>query len=395
MRRGSETERQGLEGGRRSRLRLALTILALWTAIGLFNGSQIFYRVPFGPTPRRFTFWEVTGPQLLRAYVWAAWTPFVVGLVRRFPLSWARRVSRLATASAHAGALVAFPVSAAVASFFLTNLLTGAPLVAGAIPGRPFVDSIALTLSFHVLVHVGVVAAVLGIGFARETRAAELLASRLSAELFSARLATLQTQIHPHFVLNALGGVLPLVTANPPAAQRMVSELGELLKTSLGCPSAFTTLGEELDFVKRYLGIQTARFQDRLTVLYEVEPGLSHVGIPSFVLQPLVENSIRHGLAVRPGPSRLEVRASRSGERLVLQVKDDGPGAPSGPDVSRSSGIGLANTRKRLRLVYGDEHTFKAQNRPEGGFEVRIELPRREMREANQASAQAGHEAGA
>jgi two-component system LytT family sensor kinase len=201
-----------------------------------------------------------------------------------------------------------------------------------------------------------------------------LRASRLQAQLAHARLEALKMQLHPHFLFNTLNSVSALLHRDPEAADRMLARLGDFLRLTLHDPRGDeVALEDELRFVRCYLEIEEQRYSDRLRTRIDVEPGLETAGVPNLVLQPLVENAIRHGVGRLTGPGEVHIRARRHGARLVLSVTDDGPGL-SGP---MEAGVGLSNTRARLQALYGDDHALHFGPGPAGGFAVDVELPMR------------------
>ena len=227
------------------------------------------------------------------------------------------------------------------------------------------------------------VAAVHGVAALETARARELRAARLESSLARSQLRNLRLQLQPHFLFNALHTVSAAMYDDPTAADEMLDQLAELLRASLRTAQADEVpLGEELALLDRYLAIQRARFGDRLAVSIQVEPGADSLLVPSLLLQPLVENAIRHGNAERAGRGAIAVRAHREDGRLVLEVEDDGPGAAGGPVPSgnrgaAATGIGLSATAERLQLLYGDAQTFSAGAGRAGGFLVRAALPAR------------------
>src|SRR5262245_41264566 len=216
--------------------------------------------------------------------------------------------------------------------------------------------------------------------FYRRWRERELRASRLEAQLAQAQLEMLRMQLQPHFLFNTLHSISALMHTDVKAADRILALLGDLLRDSLDKVGAQeVTLKQELDFVDRYLEIERTRFRDRLSVKMLVDPEAWDVRVPNLVLQPLVENAIRHGISRRAGTGHLVITATRMGSRLLVSVADDGPGVPTeGMVSSRGGGLGLTNTQARLRQIYGDEATLELRSRAEGrGVEARIEIPAR------------------
>ena len=233
--------------------------------------------------------------------------------------------------------------------------------------------------------------AILGAGravywFWRQQRS-ELDAARLETQLSEARLAALRMQLDPHFFFNALNTATVLVRDGDAAAAEKVMELlGDLLRETLRDERGqTTTLAEEIAFVRRYLAIERVRFSDRLRVDVDVPPELERREVPVFVLQPLVENAVRHGIGRRSGAGLVRVSATRSNGDLILRVEDDGPGPdavaaePGDLAADRLPGdrpsVGLANTRTRLEVMYGPRASFALRRRPGGGAVAEVRLP--------------------
>jgi histidine kinase/histidine kinase/DNA gyrase B/HSP90-like ATPase len=199
---------------------------------------------------------------------------------------------------------------------------------------------------------------------------------RLRVRLDQAQLQALKVQLQPHFLFNTLNTITALVHTNPPAAERMVSGLSELLRFSLGSGGEQeVTLERELEVLRHYLDIQQVRFHDRLTVTFDVDADAERAYVPNLILQPLVENAIKHGLGPRAAAGRIGIAARRRDGSLLLEVADDGVGEPR--DVPRREGVGLGNARARLRSLYGDQQRLDAgPNEAAGhGFRVAIEIP--------------------
>jgi two-component sensor histidine kinase len=201
--------------------------------------------------------------------------------------------------------------------------------------------------------------------------------SDLEARLAAAELSALKMQLQPHFLFNTLNAISVLMTEDVEKANQMLVRLSELLRLTLESSGhQQVSLKQELDFLERYLGIERIRFSDRLDVHLDVEPETLDARVPNLILQPLVENAIRHGIAPRAEGGRLDVRARRRNGKLELTVHDDGPGmAPGHAATDSSNGIGLANCRARLTQLYGDDHGFEYGRLPDGGFSVVLTLP--------------------
>ncbi len=208
----------------------------------------------------------------------------------------------------------------------------------------------------------------------RRYRKREVEAAQLEKGFVEAQNQALRMQLQPHFLFNTLNSISALVHLNPDTADQMITKLADLLRISLEqSGQQEVPLSMETLYLERYLAIERIRFQDRLTVAFDIPEGLRRARVPSFVLQPLVENSIKHGVNARASGGHIDVRARMEGELLCLEVEDDGPGfvTPTRP----GGGIGTANTRKRLQLLYGEKQSFELQSIPGKGTLARICLP--------------------
>jgi hypothetical protein len=207
-----------------------------------------------------------------------------------------------------------------------------------------------------------------------EAREREVLQARLAAS----RLDTLKQQLQPHFLFNALNAMAALVDTDPPAAQRMIAGLGKLIRVSLDSGGdQEVPLRQELAILEEYLAIQRMRFEDRLDVVIDADDDVADALVPTLILQPLVENSIKYGLGRFAAPGRIDVHAHRSGDSLAILVSDNGPGLRGKPVDTLVERVGVGNARARLTYLYGAAHTFAIESPPQGGFIVRIHIPLR------------------
>jgi signal transduction histidine kinase len=213
---------------------------------------------------------------------------------------------------------------------------------------------------------------------ARKLRASRLHlhATQLEAALAGAQLGALKTQLHPHFLFNALNSISSLVAEEPRTAQKMISQLGELLRATLAEEGGREwTLGRELEMLERYTAIEEMRFGDRLTVEVECRPEVLEACVPALLLQPLVENAIRHGIQPAMHGGRVRVSARRDGRWLQVEVTDDGVGLPAGFAERPAGRVGLSNTRERLAKQFPGEQSFSISRREPSGTRVRIRIP--------------------
>lgn len=348
-------------------VRLAALAAGVWLAIGLYYGSQAHLRATVsGPSkaPPAAAYYV---PSLVRSAVWALLTPAVLLLYRRRPLS--RRP------------LVAVPVHllAAAASALLVVVLAHPVLVRARGGGGPAPCSLSARLTDELPEEVGtyflLASFLLFLDLARRTRSSELRAARLEAHLAEARLAALRTQLHPHFLFNTLNGLLPLIQLDPAAAARTLVQLGDLLRASLASDATHVVpLSREIDFLKRYLEIERTRFRDRLTVTFDVAEEVLAAEVPTFVLQPLVENALKHGISRCPGPGTLALSARREGSSLAVEVTNEAPGADAGP-LPPSTGVGLSNVRSRLAQLCGDTASLETGPSGEHGYRALLLVP--------------------
>jgi hypothetical protein len=251
----------------------------------------------------------------------------------------------------------------------------------------------AFYIGMEMSVYAAIVIVLLLFEARREATERSVAEARLGQSLSAARLASLQAQIQPHFLFNTLNALAVLARRGDGAAvDRAIGDLGELLRTSFDRSGRHEIpLGEELEFLDRYVSLQRIRFPDRLEVEWDIDPAARTALVPPLVVQPLVENALEHGLATARG-GRVRVAAHRAGDALEITVADDGPGfaaraaagaaAGSLPDGSTapapSGGLGLANTRERLALLYGDLGSLELGDGAGGGGRVRIRIPWRE-----------------
>jgi signal transduction histidine kinase len=213
------------------------------------------------------------------------------------------------------------------------------------------------------------------IDYNRRLKEGELRESRLQSQLAMAQLEALKMQLHPHFLFNTLHAISALVGKNPEAADRMIARLSDLLRMSLESAAAQEVLLEqELEFLQGYLDIQKARFGNRLSVAMDIDHGALHALVPNMILQPLVENAIKHGIAPRASGGSVAITALCRDGRLKIQIKDDGPGLAS-TARNVNFGVGLSNTRARLEQLYGGAHRFELISGAEGGLLVELDLP--------------------
>jgi signal transduction histidine kinase len=353
-----------------ARIRRIALYIGAWTLVGLLFGSQAVLYSLYTSTPR---IWRPLASSLADWYLWALLTPLILLVGRRFPLVrsgwWWRSFPALFVAG------LLFTALKIALRAGLGELIPG-------LPRAPF--GVMLISQFHV--HVATFWVILGIGAAFEYygkyRERELKASQLESRLAQAQLDVLRMQLQPHFLFNTLHTISAFMQEGEiEAADRMISRLSDLLRLALETAGAQeVALRQEMDFLRRYLEIQQIRFQDQLRVTIDVPDELLNAAVPSLLLQPLVENAIKHGVTPRAEGGEVSVRVARDDGVLRIAVRDDGPGLPSAATrPSTGSGVGLANTRARLEQLYGDAHHFSVANHRDGGVLVELSIPLRHM----------------
>jgi two-component system, LytTR family, sensor kinase len=341
-------------------------VFAVCTLLGLINAGQSSLHAFLANRP--ISWWRVAAVGLFDWYVWAALTPFVLWLARRRPLRAGRWALPLLL---HADASVALALLVITLDVPVVLALRQAPAEPLS-PSQLWHRYFFLEFHLYVLLYWALLCVGHALAYHRDARDRRLEAARLEGRLARAELDALKMQLDPHFLFNTLNAISALMHRDVELADRMVARLGDLLRLTLGAAAApEVPLAQELDFVGRYLEIQKARLGSRLAVTLDIEPGTLAARVPALVLQPLVENAIRHGVAPRPGGGRVEVRSRRREGALHLEVRDDGPGLPAEGADGRREGVGLANTRARLRHLYGPDHRLELSD---GGAGVVVTL---------------------
>jgi signal transduction histidine kinase len=375
----------------------ALLQVAMWAGLGVLFGVQLYMLRLHTTTPMRAheaMVWEIA-----RWSTWALLAPLAVWLVRRLPLRLRSPRRLLAHAAASVGvSLIHLALFVAVVQGVARSAGVSAAALAvsrGLTPQALLLDVIdqrLLQLAFAVDFHVGVVVYWVVIAV-EQSLASRRRAARLEAQLASAQLQALRMQLDPHFLFNTLNAVAALVRSDPEAAEDMLTELADFLRLTLATSSAQeVSLRDEMEFLERYLKIERVRFQDRLTTTVEVAPGAERAQVPSLILQPIVENAIRHGIAGRAERGHVHVAARRVGDELQLEVRDDGPGLGAAGGAGMVEGVGLANTRARLAQLYGRAGGFELRSASGRGVSALLRLPFR-VEETAPTAARASEEA--
>lgn len=308
-------------------------------------------------------------------YIWALATPLILHLAHRF---------RLDRGSWRTGVL---PHAVASLALSLGHLLVFSVIVYYSVSRgvlyQSLADQLAILIGQYLVSDVITYWAILGsyyaVVYSRRLRTEELESARLEGRITEARLEALRLELNPHFLFNSLNAVSALIQeGQPEGAVRMLARLGDLFRQTLDRKGdREVTLATELKLVSPYLEIERYRFGDRLAFRLDIAPDTARALLPSFVLQPLIENAIRHGIACKRGPGTVELISKRNGERLVVQVLDTGVGVSARRMKARGEGVGLSNTRARLQELYDEDWLLTLAERAEGGTEVTLSLPLR------------------
>ncbi|MEM1041750.1 MAG: histidine kinase [Bacteroidota bacterium] len=355
-----------------SRSRL-LVIFAVWNGVWLVSAALHLFAFALDQAPLA---WSRMGWNLVILNLWACATPGIIWVVQRYPVGGRRAVPH---ALVHLGAALAVSLFTTVAYFALRGTFE-------ALAGNPYdvveeFTSLQVGTLFYDFIFYTAVAAVLhALTFRRQSQERELRAAQLESQLAQAQVQALRMQLNPHFLFNTLHAISSLMDDDVKRSRRMLVDLSDLLRLSLdSVGQQEVTLEQELAFLERYLQIERVRFGDRLTVEMDVDEATLDALVPNLILQPLVENALKHAVAPFAGPSRIAIRARREGDTVRLTVSDDGPGLPTpsgdGAPTSGSGGLGLRNTRERLARLYGERHRLVLRSRPGEGLSVDLTLP--------------------
>jgi signal transduction histidine kinase len=347
----------------RSRWTTALVVFSVFTLKLFLLLPQVYFYNVRSPEPLPWN--QLLAKLALGTYTWAALVPPILFVSRRWKVERRNLPQRLLL---HFGLGILF--AAAQTTLYHFGLL----LVGDAPDSFKEVPRLAGPWSFvfnGVLAYASIVAIHQAVLHFREAQEREL-------RLQQSQMQLLKMQLQPHFLFNTLHSISALLHRDPDAADRMIARLGDFLRLTLENSGAQeVSLQKELEFLTCYLEIERVRFQDRLTTSLDVDPAALDTPVPNLILQPIVENALRHGVAQTRGPGRVEISAKREHGSLRIRVWDNGPGLKTitRPDDGLKVGLGLSNTRARLEQLYGASHRFELENAPGGGLLVTLEIP--------------------
>ncbi len=336
------------------RIRAGLLSLAGWTIPGLLTGAATVLLFPLSPEVHEYI-GRFAAAFIASWWIWAGITPVARAAMRRMPLD--RPLMR--PLAMHA--VLALAAALLFAAWFTWVLWLSRPPT---LPLESYGTALRRIIAGHMLLGVAAYASIVAVITAIDERAArrrrELLTARLEADLAQAQLRALQMQLQPHFLFNTLHGIAMLTDTDPAAAESMAVKLAELLRATLRLRDVpEVALRTELELLRAYLEIEQVRFGDRLVVTFIVPNDLLDVPVPSFLLQPIAENAVRHGVAPRVEAGHISISARRDAGSLELSVEDDGPGFPADPFAI--AGVGLSATRDRLALRYGASGSIRCE----------------------------------
>jgi len=334
-----------------------------WTLIGLSFAFQFY--ISSAKAGLEVTWRQAVSYALGDWYVFAALSIPVVWLARRFNFESGNRRRSFAV---HLPASLVFSLAYMVLRACLGRWQSEASFA------DAFQPLLVKTWHFNLLIYWVIVAVSFAFDYYRKYRERELRAVELEKRLAQAKLQALQMQLNPHFLFNSLHSISALMHQDTEAADRMMARLSDLLRAALeGSDTQEVSLREELEFLDRYLEIEQIRFGGRLTVKMDAPPDTLDAQVPNLILQPLVENAIRHGIEPHAKPGCIELRVQRAAGVLTVEVSDNGAGLRE--DEPAAEGVGLSNTRARLRTLYGEAHGFELREAPGGGLLVRMMIP--------------------
>ena len=339
-------------------------IFGVWTLLALLFSGPSFIRAV--TEHRVATAWRSLFAELIFSYFWFALTPPALWLTRVFRIERGKWFLRLAI---HCLMSLGFSLVHSALFALVSNPFGWYSQLA------PWDRYLFLVLTFtpvNVVFYWGIVVVHHAVDYYKKFQDRELRASQLEAQLAQSQLQILKMQLHPHFIFNTLNSISALIHESPDEADEMVVRLGDLLRVTLETAGVHEVpLRQELQFLKHYIDIEQTRFQDRLKVTMEVDPETLDGLVPNLILQPLVENSVRYGIAPRPEGGCIKIKAWRDSTMLRVNVEDDGPGF----DTPLKEGVGLSNTRARIKTLYGAGHGVTLRNAPGGGLIVQLRIP--------------------
>jgi two-component system, LytTR family, sensor kinase len=349
-----------------------LLIFGIWTFIGIVFTLQGYFTSYRSARPMALV--DSAYLQFTWSYLWALATPLVLWTASRLPIE---RNNWLRSSLLHVPISIVLSVIVTAVGHILNWLYwdfsVGKPYSWERM-GRFVVGNFSEAMGIYMLIALVYYA----FSYYRRFREGQLRTLQLEAQLSQAQLQALKMQLQPHFLFNTLHSISALLNKDPTSARKMITRLGDFLRMTLeNSGSQEVTLQQEMEFLSCYLEIERIRFQDRLLTRIDVAQQTLDAKVPNLLLQPIVENAIRHGIAPRSTPGLIEIEAKQRNGTLRIQVRDNGPGLPAHRTSENllKRGLGLVNTETRLERLYGSDHRFDLSNNPDGGLVVTMEIP--------------------
>lgn len=332
--------------------------------------SAVLYHTRYLQLGRETVLWKWLLDFQLAWYIWAALTPVIFWLGRRIRLD-ARAWLLPGLAHLLIGSL--FAVMQICLGVFISILVYQEPVTWEYYLGQA-VPTLFGRFPAQLLVYALILGVFYAIDYQRQSRRRALQAARFEAELGRARLEALQQQLQPHFLFNTLNSISVLMQKGDTlAANQVLNHLSDLLREVLAQDNTqLVPLADELTFVRKYVAIEQVRYGERLRIEFNVAADTLTVPVPNFIVQLLVENAIRHGVARKADAGRVTIAAAAAGNRLKINVSDDGNGIEA---AAFKEGVGISNARRRLQYLYGDDHSFEIANQPSGGVIAQLSIP--------------------
>ena len=348
--------------------RVWLVGFVLWTLLAFLTAAGAHVYLASAGTPiswAQLLTWNITV-----SFIWSLLTPAVYELSCRYSFD---RAGWQRSLPIHVLASIVLATLGATAVVLIDPLITWTKE-----PAVPFFPHVLSRTFMDIQRYWYVVLITQAIGFYGKYRERQLLSSQLEAQLANAQLEVLKIQLEPHFLFNTLNSIAALAREDGEAAEHMTLQLADLLRMSLdGVGVHEVPLHRELTFLQKYIDIQQVRFHDRLTVETEIDPRTVETLVPNLILQPIVENAIRHGIGPRRAPGLIRISTWRDRDDVWMEIRDNGVGMIRGRGGLPHEGVGLRNTRERLQQLYDDDHAMVLEDAPGGGCTVKIRVPYR------------------
>ncbi|HZS47165.1 MAG TPA: histidine kinase [Blastocatellia bacterium] len=350
-----------------------ILVFGVWIFVGLYFSVQVYLQQVY--EKQSITLAQALFNGLVFWILWAIFSPVIIWLARNFRIT---REQWFDSLLFHIPTGVIFSIVHLIIDVVITSLIQhDTPLTFASMVERSR-QVFSTSFAWWSTVYWAILISIHAFDYYQDYQKGQLRSSQLEAKLAQSQLQALKMQLQPHFLFNTLNSISALLTEDIDAADKMIARLGDFLRLTLDdSGSQEVTLQKELEFLDCYLEIEKFRFQDRLNTEITVQPGVLNALIPHLVLQPIVENAIKHGIAQSDRPGQIQIAVIQRRNYLQIEVRDSGPGLPTNGSnkIARTEGIGLANTRARLQQLYGDAQKLDMYNAPEGGLIVTLEIP--------------------